>query len=343
MRQLGGKIDSEELKKLESSSNWKNGRFQNLEFTKMDIGLSNFPRLLYKQLFDKKGRLPLKKLPLLPLDGQTFDDSKIQYVWFGHSALLLNLKGYKVLIDPMLGNNASPIGPINTKRFTDLSLEIIEQLPDIDLLLLSHDHYDHLDMESVLKLKSKTKKVFAAMGVARHLNKWGIPKDIVTEFDWWDVAERENIRVHFTPSRHFSGRGLRDRFKSLWGGWVIEMEGQKIYFSGDGGYGAHFKEVGERLGPFDLGFMECGQYNELWHQIHMYPEEAVQSSIDAQVNISCIVHWSGFALSLHPWKEPAQRFVKSAKEKKLKYNHPELGKIQSIEAQNTEEWWNNFD
>jgi L-ascorbate metabolism protein UlaG (beta-lactamase superfamily) len=343
MRQLGGKIDSDELKKLELSPNWKDGVFENLEFTKMDVGIWNFPRLLYKQVFDKKGRIPLNKLPIFPLNVKEFDDDKIQYVWFGHSALLLNLKGFKILIDPMLGNNASPIGPIKTERFTDLSVEIIDQLPEIDLLLLSHDHYDHLDLESVLKLQTKVKKIFTALGVARHLIHWGISKDKIHEFDWWDTVNVESISVHFTPSRHFSGRGLRDRFKSLWGGWVLEVEDKKIYFSGDGGYGEHFKEIGRRLGPFDLGFMECGQYNELWHQIHMYPEETVQSAIDAKVNISSIVHWSGFSLSLHPWKEPAQRFTREAERKQLKYNHPLLGKIINIEAQDKNEWWNHFE
>jgi L-ascorbate metabolism protein UlaG (beta-lactamase superfamily) len=343
MKQLGGKINSDELKKFEFSPNWKKGVFQNLEPTQMNIGFRNVPRLLYKQLFDKKGRNPLNKLPILPLNEQTLDDSKIQYVWFGHSALLLNLKGYKVLIDPMLGNNVSPIAPFKTERFTDLTLEIIDQLPEVDLLLLSHDHYDHLDLDSIVKLQSKVKKIFSALGVARHLIHWGITKDKIHEFDWWDTANIESIKIHFTPSRHFSGRGLSDRFKSLWGGWVIEMEGKKIYFSGDGGYGDHFKEIGERLGPFDLGFMECGQYNEMWHQIHMYPEETVQSAIDAKVNISCIVHWSGFSLSLHPWKEPAQRFTKEAERLQLQYTHPILGKINDLETQEKNEWWNHFE
>ena len=195
--------------------------------------------------------------------------------------MLMRVNNKTILIDPMLGPDAAPIAPFKSKRFSESTLSLIDQFPEIDLLLLSHDHYDHLDLASIKKLKPKVKQYYVALGCGRHLEHWGIDPVQIREFDWWDNASFEAINITFTPSRHFSGRGLRDRFKSLWGGWVFKTETESIYFSGDGGYGKHFKEVGEKLGPFDFGIMECGQYNEQWHQIHMYPEEAIQAAIDA--------------------------------------------------------------
>ena len=164
-----------------------------------------------------------------------------------------------LLIDPMLGGNTTPIAPIANKRFSENTLQLIDGFPEIDLLLLTHDHYDHLDFDSIQKLKHKTQKYFVALGIKRHLVRWGVAPDLITEFDWWDNQSFENINITFTPTRHFSGRGLTDRNKSLWGGWAFENKNENIWFSGDGGYGQHFKEVGKRLGPFDFGFMECGQ------------------------------------------------------------------------------------
>ncbi len=156
------------------------------------------------------------------------------------------------------------------------TLNLVEQLPTLDAILLTHDHYDHLDLESIRRLKNKTENWLVALGVGRHLEKWGIPKNSITEFGWWQKVDFLGIEITATPSRHFSGRGPFDRAKSLWCGWVFKSANHAIYWSGDGGYGEHFKEIGERLGPFDWGFMECGQYNERWHQIHMYPEDRHQ-------------------------------------------------------------------
>jgi L-ascorbate metabolism protein UlaG (beta-lactamase superfamily) len=191
-------------------------------------------------------------------------------------------------------------------------------------------------------LASKTSRYSVALGVGRHLIRWGIPANLITEFDWWDSVEFEDIEITFTPTRHFSGRGFTDRAKSLWGGWSFHTPLEKIYFSGDGGYGDHFQEIGQRLGPFDFGLMECGQYNELWNQIHMFPEESVRAAIDAGVKYGMPVHWAGFALAQHHWTDPASRFVAAAKASSLPVIMPSLGQLFSITDEVSAPWWDAF-
>jgi L-ascorbate metabolism protein UlaG (beta-lactamase superfamily) len=340
-KHFGGKLTKERLTQYEQSPNWKKGAFRNLEHTTMDITLSKVPKLLYNQIFDKKGREPEQKLLIHPFDKEAFlaPSDKAKMVWYGHSVVLMRINGKTLLIDPMLGPNASPIAPFPVKRFSENTLDLIADFPEIDLLLMTHDHYDHIDLASFEKLKPKVKKYITTLGTARHYEDWGVSGEDIVEMDWWDNIKIEGLEIHCTPSRHFAGRGGNNRAKSFWGGWVIKSANENIYFSGDGGYGDHFKEVGERLGPFDFGFIECGQYNTLWHQIHMYPEESVQAGNDAQVKNIMPVHWAGFALAMHPWKEPVERFVAEAKKQKQDYITPRIGEMYTVDSANMHEWW----
>ncbi len=342
IKQFGGSITPTLKERYSQSKNWKEGKFLNLQETTMDISLRTIPGLLKKQFTNRKERTPELNLPTQPFALQDFlaASDSVKIIWYGHSALLLRIQGKTIFIDPMLGSNAAPVAPFAVKRFSANSLQTLHELPDIDLMLISHDHYDHLDYESIQILQSKTRQYYVALGVSRHLKSWGIDSHKIEEFDWWDQRSFEDIRITFTPTRHFSGRGLTDRSKSLWGGWAIGGQMEHLYFSGDSGYGGHFKEVGKELGPFDLGFMECGQYNELWHQIHMYPEETVQAALDAGVQKSLPVHWGAFALSLHPWKDPIERFAAEA----ARFNHsfisPQIGElIHSNQAPENSYWW----
>jgi len=342
LKEFGGRITEKRLETYKKSPNWRNGKFQNLEKTAISFSLQRLPEFIYKQICEGKGRYPAKAITLSPFNKEKFlsPAPRAKFIWFGHSAVVIRTNQKTILIDPMLGPNAAPSAPIKIRRFSTDTLRITEDLPDIDLLLLTHDHYDHLDMASIRKLISKTKQYYVALGVGRHLESWGVNADCITEFDWWDQkAFENNITIHFTPSRHFSGRGLGDRFKSLWGGWVIHAAQENIYFSGDGGYGKHFAEVGNELGPFDFGFMECGQYNENWHQIHMYPEESVQAALDAKVNKAMPVHWGAFALAQHHWKDPVERFSQEALSKNLSYCAPFPGDLFTIETADPTGWW----
>jgi L-ascorbate metabolism protein UlaG (beta-lactamase superfamily) len=339
--QFGGKATDELQGEYEKSENWKDGKFRNLETTEMDIPLAKIPGVIYKQL-SQKGQKPKANLPILPFDKAAFlaPSDKAKFIWYGHSVVLVRLNGRTILIDPMLGSDTTPIAPFDNKRFSEDSLSFIDDFPEIDLILLTHDHYDHLDYDSIQKLKHKTRKYFVALGLKRHLVRWGVDANLITEFDWWNDAMLEDIQITFTPTRHFSGRGLTDRAKCLWGGWAFRTEKESIWFSGDSGYGQHFKTIGERLGPFDFAFMECGQYNDDWRPIHMFPDESVQAALDAQVKKAMPVHWSGFALSYqHKWAEPADEFVKFSKEKSLDYLLPPLGKLFTYSDIIQDEWW----
>ena len=254
--QFGGKATKELQAQYEQSENWKDGSFQNLEKTEMNMSLAKMPGVLYKQ-FTKKGRKPKTNLPIIPFDKAAFlaQTDKAKFIWYGHSVVLMRMNNKTILIDPMLGSDTTPIAPFGNKRFSKNSLDLIDDFPQVDLILFTHYHYDHLDFDSIQMLKHKTKKYFVALGLKRHLIRWGVQADLITEFDWWNDTMLEDIQITFTPTRHFSGRGLTDRAKCLWGGWVFKTEKENIWFSGDSGYGMHFKLVGEQLGPFDFGFM----------------------------------------------------------------------------------------
>jgi L-ascorbate metabolism protein UlaG (beta-lactamase superfamily) len=343
--QFGGKVDQLHIEQYKLSLHWDGKKFINLEETKMEFSFQALPKFLHKQFCEKEAREPKVKLPIVPFDKQAFlkPSKQAKLIWYGHSVVLMRMNEQTILIDPMLGSNAAPIAPFAVKRFSENTLDLIDDFPEIDLLLLTHDHYDHLDYDSIQKLKPKVKHYFVALGIARHLVKWGIPESQISEFDWWEDKLFENIKITFTPTRHFSGRGLRDRAKSLWGGWVFTSENENIWFSGDGGYGNHFKSIGEKLGPFDFAFMECGQYNPNWHQIHMYPEESVQAAIDAKAQKIIPVHWSGFSLAQHTWTEPVERFISACEQKGMPYITPPKGQLISLNdtAQN-EHWWKQF-
>jgi L-ascorbate metabolism protein UlaG (beta-lactamase superfamily) len=269
-------------------------------------------------------------------------DRRPKFIWYGHSVLLLQLEGLNLLIDPMFGPDASPIAPMKSQRFTRHSLDLIDTLPQIDAILLTHDHYDHLDYHSMVKLRSKVDTYFVALGVARHLVRWGVPKSQITEFDWGDEKLFAGIRLIFTPSRHFSGRGPVDRAKSLWGGWVFQTNKYRIYWSGDGGYDTHFREIGRRYGPFHWSFMECGQYNEMWHQIHMIPEESVRAAREVGTKTAIPVHWGGFTLAMHHWTDPVIRFVREAQKLDQQVCCPHPGQMVIMGDLFSEPWWQEY-
>lgn len=344
-KQFGGKITEEDIKRYQQSPNWMDGAFQNLEETELTPSLWKVPGMIYKQLSTKKRTNPALPLPVVPFQKTDFmaASEEAKFIWYGHAALLMQINGKTLLVDPMLGPDTTPIAPIANKRFSENTLSLIDDFPPIDLVLFTHDHYDHLDYASIQKLKSKVKHFYVALGVKRHLVAWGINGDRITEFDWWESHTFEAIKITFTPTQHFSGRGLRDRQKSLWGGWVFEHATEKIWFSGDGGYGNHFQEIGKRLGPFDFGFMECGQYNHDWHPVHLFPDESVQAAMDAGVSKIMAYHWGGFALSYqHDWEEPMEDFMQSALQHDIPFLAPAIGQSFTKSSSIDHLWWREF-
>ncbi|MCP4520580.1 MAG: hypothetical protein GY827_02595 [Cytophagales bacterium] len=282
-----------------------------------------------------------EKVDSLSLVTKDIEFTKV--TWFGHSAFLLQMDGKNILLDPMLGESPSPSPLLGTKRYAkELPIEI-EKLPVIDAIIFSHDHYDHLDYESVKKLMPKVKKYYVPLGLGNHLTSWGIEKEKVKEMNWWEETDFEGIQLVLTPSRHFSGRGISDRYATLWGSWVINGKKDKVYFSGDGGYAGHFKEIGEKYGPFDLALLECGQYNEKWSEIHMMPEQTIQAGLDLQAKRVMPIHWGAFTLALHSWKDPIERASKKAEEVNLPLTTPKVGETFLVNHGEypTEKWWKN--
>jgi L-ascorbate metabolism protein UlaG (beta-lactamase superfamily) len=338
--QFGSRPQKKDVLRYSRSPQWKDGQFLNSSVTTMDVNLWSMPGLLREFIKGRRRRVPVSPLLVQRLNTKDFaEGSEPKFVWYGHSVVLFRVGGRNILVDPMFGDDASPIGPMRTRRFSENTLGLIDSLPDLDLVLLTHDHYDHLDYESIVRIKEKTKAFWVALGTARHLLRWGVPQGMITEFDWWEEKELNELRIIFTPSRHFSGRGLFDRAKSLWGGWVILSDEIRIYWSGDGGYDDHFKRIGQKYGPFDWGFIECGQYNERWHQIHLLPEEAIRAARDSRVSLAIPVHWAAFSLSLHPWDEPAERFSESASREDQSASYPRLGRVVRQGMEPTEHWW----
>jgi len=328
---------------MEQSPNYRDGEFQNLVETNMDIGFRGYVKLISASFFGKNvNRRPDHVFPVQHLkikQSDTAQDTATVITWFGHSAFLVELDGKRLLLDPMLGDIASPISFLGPKRFSELPAAI-EDLPPLDAVLISHDHYDHLDYGSIQKLAEKTTHFFVALGVGAHLERWGVPADKITEMDWWQEASFRGLTFAATPSRHFSGRGLTDRMETLWTSWVLIGRKDRIYFSGDSGYFNGFKEIGRKYGPFDLTLMECGQYNELWPNIHMMPEQTVQAHLDLNGKLLMPIHWGAFALAMHSWTDPITRATQRAEELNVPVTTPEIGEPvilhQSVPNQ---KWW----
>ncbi len=341
--QFGGNASDQQKALYVKSSNYYQGKFKNQIPVQMDMSLSDMRKSLVGYFNPSANTIPEKAIKVEKIDsvGIVNYTDKSRLIWFGHSTFLLQMDGNKILIDPMFGKVAAPHSMLGTNRFSkELPIEI-DKLPTIDAVLISHDHYDHLDYESIKKLKHKVSKFYVPLGVGAHLIEWGIAEQNIVELDWWEEAEFNNLTFTCTPAQHFSGRGLTDRFNTLWSSWVIHSKTEKIFFSGDSGYGPHFKEIGDTYGPFDFAMMECGQYNELWSDIHMFPEETVQAAIDVRANKVMPIHWGAFKLSLHSWTDPVERASSSAKELNVNLVIPKIGENIPISSNSNFDstWW----
>ena len=342
--EFGGTSTEAQKMAYQKTGHYADGTFVNLIPTSMDMSFGKLLSVLGDYLRGIPHGRPDAPLPVEKVDSLAIAQrsaSITQLTWFGHSAVLLEIDGQRVLLDPMLGEVPAPHPWLGGRRFSDALPIPIEQLPSVDAVLISHDHYDHLDYGSVMKLREKVSDFYVPLGVGAHLRRWGVAEAAIHELDWWDEAQREGLRFVFTPSRHFSGRGLTDRNATLWGSWVIQGRQDTLYFSGDGGYGPHFAEIGERYGPFDLAMMECGQYDERWAQIHMMPEETAQAAVDVQAKLLMPIHWGAFRLALHAWTDPAERVTVKAKALGVPLTTPKIGEAVVLESDSYPQtsWW----
>ncbi|HDR4904940.1 TPA: MBL fold metallo-hydrolase [Bacillus cereus] len=282
---------------------------------------------------------PIKNLPIVLSNKD--NESLESVTWFGHSASLLKIEGKKLLLDPMFGDASSPFPLFNSKRYSGtFSLEH-EELQEIDAIIISHNHYDHLNYKSIMQLKDRAKHFYVPSGVAQYLIKWGVSPSKISEHNWWDEITFDNIKLVCAPARHFSGRSMTDRDCSLWCSWLILGQETKIFFSGDSGYAPHFKEIGDKYGPFDLTLMECGQYDPRWSAIHMLPEETVQAHIDVKGELLLPIHWGAFTLALHEWSDPVERVTKETNRLGVKITTPQIGESITLKSTNypSTAWW----
>jgi L-ascorbate metabolism protein UlaG (beta-lactamase superfamily) len=302
-------------------------------------------RIMWNFFFNKpattrpSGQLPvqaLTKAPLLSAPNNTV-------YRLGHSTVLMKLNGAFWLTDPMFSDRASPLQFAGPKRFHAPPIGI-DELPPIKGVIISHDHYDHLDYDSIMKLAGKTEYFLTPLGVGDILVDWGVPPVKVRQLDWWQETAIDAVRFVATPAQHFSGRGLFDKNQTQWASWVILAPNQRLFFSGDSGYFDGFKRIGEKYGPFDLTLLETGAYNANWPNVHMHPEESLQAHLDLKGKRLLPIHNGTFDLSMHPWREPFDRKAALGKERGIPIIAPMMGEAVSMhETMGVRRWWEGMD
>jgi L-ascorbate metabolism protein UlaG (beta-lactamase superfamily) len=306
-----------------------------------------FWKVLKKLIMHYPHRYPVRPPGPFAVDLEqlhTLPPGTLRITWLGHSTTLVEMEGRRFLLDPVWYQRASPFTRLGPKRFFDNPLPL-EELPPVDYILLSHDHYDHLDKGTMTSLVKKGIPVITMLRVGNHLRNWGLDKDLITELDWWQAVHLEGgFTITATPARHFSGRWLNDRFHALWGAFAIKGPKHNVYYGADSGYYSGFSEIGGRLGPFDLTLLEIGAYNEEWQTIHMGPEDAVKAHQGLKGRLLMPTHWGTFPLAFHPWTEPVMRLIKEAHKQQVPLLIPAPGETCTVGKEGyISRWWEAFE
>jgi L-ascorbate metabolism protein UlaG (beta-lactamase superfamily) len=327
------------MKKIFESDYFVNGRFRNKKHARiMNEGTSL--DTAKRWLFNKNDTSPKKKIHFDAdkIPKKYSDDLRI--MWTSHSSIYIEIEGKRLFCDPVWSMNLSPIGFGGPKRFFENPLNR-DDIPDLDGVLISHNHMDHLDKSIVKYLSQKGVPFYVPTGVDYILKSWDVPQDQIFAADWYDtLLIDDSIKLTSLPAIHFSGRGLFDKNKSQWTSWVIEGKKKKVYFGGDSGYHDEFKEIGEKYGPFDMTFLEIGAYDKNWEKIHLGPELAVQAHIDLKGKVLLPIHWGAYDLAIHPWKEPVERIISAAEKKKVTLSLPKPGQLLTEDSfMENSRWW----
>ncbi len=326
------------LERILRSPNYAGGEFRNLTPTQMLTGgRSRFSMVGEFLLRKVDGLRPATDLPTVRCDMGAFDPRREVVVWLGHSSVFIQTGGKRILVDPVLVK-AAPIAAAN-RPFRGTAIYTPDDIPAIDVLVISHDHWDHLDYSTVRAIRDRVEVVVCPLGVGEHFEYWGYDPARIVEMDWGEHAAVAGMAVHCLPARHFSGRGLRSN-RTLWASFLIESPARRIYISGDGGYDNHFKQVAERFGRIDLAVVENGQYNQQWRYIHMLPGEVVKAAQDLSPRQLLTVHHSKYALALHPWREPLDSISAAALRDSLPLLTPMIGEPVDMENPGfSGQWW----
>ena len=348
MKSLGKRADGLRLERMQDSPMWASGGFRNIHPTLPGLRDKTVAGPTIRDfLYGGARRTPVGTLPSVnPLDvWLKKPDTGLRATWLGHSTVLLEMDGVRVLTDPVWGSRASPSRIVGPKRFQPVPITLRE-LPPIDLVVISHDHYDHLDYPTIRELAKRDMPFVTSLGVGAHLEAWGVPAHRITELDWWQSHTLPNadLTVTAAPSQHFSGRGLKDRNATLWSSMVIRSKRHSAFFSGDTGLTTEYASIRERLGPFDLVMLEVGAFHPSWGDIHLGPENALKAHALLGGGAFLPVHWGTFSLAMHAWDEPVETLLKLAPKYDAQLMLPRLG--QSVEPSQVEvvtPWWRGVD
>jgi len=332
---FGRAASGDRLARIERSPNYRDGKFHNQEITEQITGDVSRSKLMYDFFFEERvNNRPNNSITAVKSDLHNLNIDEDIVVWFGHSSYFIQSSGKRFLVDPVF-DQASPISLFN-KPFKGTEIYQAEDMPNIDILFISHDHWDHLDYETVSKLRERVTKVVCPLGVGEHFERWGYSEDQIVEMDWNEsITPIESVNIHCLPSRHFSGRTFKSN-QTLWASFMIEGKNKNIYLSGDGGYGKHFAEIAKRFPDIDIAIMENGQYNKSWSQIHLMPEDLVKAINELNPKMVFAGHNSKYALAKHSWYEPLNNV-----EEIESVVMPMIGEIFQLDQQKekSERWW----
>jgi L-ascorbate metabolism protein UlaG (beta-lactamase superfamily) len=340
--QFGAPMTGARLARALANPQYHNGRFVNLEPEAPST--TSLTEYTLRQLTGKEVRVPPAPVPVLAVDKSSLQATPpaagLRAFWIGHASTYVEIDGLRFLLDPVFAERVSPL-PVGPGRFHPPPIALAD-LPRIDAVLISHDHYDHLDMETVRHLAQRGSRFLVPLGIGAHLERWGVPPAQIEELEWWQERSLGKVRIVCTPTRHYSGRGLDNRSSTLWSSWSVIGPQHRFFYSGDTGYGKLFQEIGARLGPFDMAFIKIGAYGPgaAWTDIHMTPEQAVQVHRDVRAKRMFPVHWSTFNLAYHDWDEPIRRTAAEAARVGADLVTPRVGEVVDADRpfQSTR-WW----
>jgi L-ascorbate metabolism protein UlaG (beta-lactamase superfamily) len=344
VKALGRKPEGARLERIKASPRWDDERFRNVHAVSPGVRNPDTPMPTLREfLCGGERRVPCSPLPSInPLERWAKPvASGLRVTWLGHSTVLIEIDGYRVLTDPVWGARASPSSLAGPKRFQPVPISV-QALPPLDLVVVSHDHYDHLDYPSIRQLRKRDVPFVTSLGVGAHLEGWGVRPERVVELDWWDshTVPGTGLTVTAAPSQHFSGRALNDRNATLWSSMVIRSERHAVFFSGDTGLTAEYQGVRSRLGPFDLVMLEVGAFHPAWGDIHLGPENALKALTLLGGGPFLPVHWGTFNLAMHAWDQPAETLLAAAPKAGVQLVMPRFGEpVEPSHVEDVEPWW----
>jgi L-ascorbate metabolism protein UlaG (beta-lactamase superfamily) len=326
----------------DGSPNYRDGAFVNIDPAAMIEVNREEQRILLREMLHGRAGRPAREIPVVAPSGLGSPPAPLAVTWFGHSTALVECDGYRVLTDPVWSDRCSPSHTVGPERMHRPPIPL-ESLPSVDAVVISHDHYDHLDLDTVLALARSQRAPFVVpLGVGAHLRAWGIANQRIVELDWGQSASVDELTLACTPARHFSGRFI-SRNTTLWASWVIAGPRHRVYFGGDTGYTKSFADIGSDHGPFDLTLMPVGAYNTLWPDIHMNPENAVRAHLDVSgpgKGLLVPIHWCTFRLAPHPWAEPVERLLEAAGQAGVDVVVPQPGfRLDPSSSPALDAWW----